>query len=260
MKKRIFLISFLLMFLNVFSQTETVLKDFYFEKSRNDFQKPPVDWQLDGDFALKRLGYWRGSKCGDVPATERVVGHIKNDTVFINYNKRIDPFCDSSIGLAVNAIDLVINIKKYPNYKNFIFQVVRTENCITDDCFIQNINDILQKSFITKKEITLKSDFRNGDETYVIYYDYNIPILIERSINYHTFSDCVSSSFKMRSDAISAKFYIKNWDDHTFVRVGLFKTGLNSLSYNETAMPADYEFSYNREKLAALNMIYTLRN
>ena len=260
MKKHVILIPFLLNFSSVFSQIKNDSQDFFFEKTRNNFQEHPAGWQIDGDFAIKRLGYWRGSKCGDVPQTERVVGHIKNDTVFINYNSKRNPFCNSSIGLAANAIDLVINIKKYPNYQNFTFKVVKTEKCITDDCFIQNINDILEKPFISKKEITFKSDFKDGDETYVIYYDYNIPILIERSIKYHTFSDCVSSNFKMRSDVISAKFYIKNWDDNTFARVGLFKTGLNNLSYKETAMPVDYEFSYDIEKLTDLNMIYKLRN
>lgn len=98
--------------------------DFYFESSKFSPTEPLKGWQENDNTATIRLGYWRGDCCGDVPETERVSAKVMNDTVYINYNKKREPNCDSSIGLCGNAIDFVINKKKYPNYKKLTFKTI----------------------------------------------------------------------------------------------------------------------------------------
>lgn len=99
--------------------------DFYFERSKDSYDKPALKgWQEIDNTATIRLGYWRGDCCGDVPETERVSAKIINDTVYINYNQKRDPLCNPSIGICANAIDFVINKKKYPNYKKLTFKTI----------------------------------------------------------------------------------------------------------------------------------------
>lgn len=99
--------------------------DFYFESSKDNYDKPALkDWQEKDNTATIRLGYWSGDCCGGVPETERVSAKIINDTVYINYNQKREPNCNSSIGYCGNAIDFVINKNKYPNYKKLTFKTI----------------------------------------------------------------------------------------------------------------------------------------
>ncbi|GEM_PF-1121041 len=97
--------------------------DCYVESSKDSPHNPALKgWQEKDNTATIRLGYWRGDCCGGVAKTERVSVKIMNDTVYINYNQKRQPNCDSSIGICGNAIDFVINKRKYPNYKQLKFK------------------------------------------------------------------------------------------------------------------------------------------
>lgn len=252
MKNYLFIFTFLLFPFISFSQPEMDSIGFYFETSKNNgIKNPSYEWDDNGEYATKRIGYWRGSPCGDVPETERVIGIRRNDTIFINYNKKIDPNCDPRIGIAGNAIDLVINTKKYPNYKNIVLIEVKTENYKADSCFIENIDRIITKSFIIKKEIKVSEDWAGGFEIYNIYYDYNEPILIEidkkRIVHYRT-----NRGEKDIPTFIFAKFYIKNWKKNEFIRIGEIKNPIEDENYEvkgyETIkMNSSYKFEFNRE-------------
>lgn len=99
--------------------------DFYIESSKDSYDKPALKgWQENDNTATLRLGYWRGDCCGGVPETERVSAKIVSDTIYINYNQKRKPNCNSSIGLCGNAIDFVINKNKYPNYKKLTFKTI----------------------------------------------------------------------------------------------------------------------------------------
>lgn len=254
MKNQLFIFTFLLFPFISFSQTEKDSIGFYFETSKNSGIKNPYEWEDKGEYAIKRIGYWRGSPCGDVAETQRVVGKIQNDTIFINYNIKINPLCNPAIGLATNTIDLVVNKKKYPNYRNLIIREIKNEDCKTDNCLIENINEIINKPFIKKEEITIKSDSQGGYETYKVYFDYNIPILIERNIKEIIHYDYLDNSTEDKSKYIYAKFYIRNWEKNDFIRVGVFKTLLNNGEIQEIAMPADYEFDYDKNKISEIKI------
>ncbi|MDN3725553.1 hypothetical protein QRD02_14300 [Aequorivita sp. SDUM287046] len=255
MKNHIFIFTFLLFPFISFSQIENDSIEFHFESSKNNwFKIPSNEWKFDGNYAIKRIGYWKGSPCGDVPETERVIGIRRNDTIFINYNKKMDPLCDPRIGVAGNAIDLVINTKKYPNYRNLIIKEVKNEDCKTDSCLIENINNIINKPFINKEEITVKSDSRGGYETYTVYFDYNVPILIERKIKEIIHFDYLDNSTEDKSKYVYAKFYIRNWEKNEFIRVGVFKTLLNNGEIQKIAMPVHYEFDYDKDKISEIKI------
>lgn len=100
--------------------------DFYFETSKT--QWGPNDgkniWRKNGNFAIIRIGDWKGDCCGNVPETERITSKIIKNTIFYNFNKKQRPNCDSGIGLCANAIDLVVNIKKHPNYRKLVFKEI----------------------------------------------------------------------------------------------------------------------------------------
>ena len=257
MKNHLFNYVFILFPLILFSQTNRDSTDFYFESSKNDwFKYPSQEWQFEGEYAIKRIGYWKGSPCGDVAITERVVGYRVNDTIFINYNRRLDPLCDQRIGVAANAIDLVINTKKYPNYKNLILTEVKTENCKSDRCLIENIDRIINRPFITEKEITVNEDWAGGLETYTIYSDYREPILIEvnkkQVVRYRTYR-----GEKEIPTYIRAKFYIKNWRNNEFIRIGEIKSPIKDENYDvkdyeTTTMSSTYKFEFDRELIETL--------
>lgn len=252
MINNLFIFTFLLFPFISFSQIENDSIEFYFESSKNNwFKSPSNEWQFDGDYAIKRIGYWKGSPCGDVPKTERVIGIRKNDTIFINYNKKRDPSCDPRIGVAGNAIDLVINTKKYPNYKKLILTEIKTEDCKTDSCLIENIDRIIAKPFIIKKEIKVSEDWAGGFETYTIYYDYIEPVLIEANqksvVHYRTYK-----GEKDISTFISAKFYIKNWKKDEYIRIGEIKNPINDenyevIDYETIKMNSSYKFEFDKE-------------
>lgn len=253
MKNYLIMFIFLIFPFISFSQNERDSAGFFFESSKNNpFQTPSIEWQFDKGYAIKRIGYWRGSPCGDVPKTERVIGKMRNDTIFINYNKKRVPLCDPRIGIAGNAIDLVINIEKYPNYNDIVLTEVKTENCKTDSCFINNVDDILNKPFIEKKEITINEDWAGGYEMYTVYYDYNEPILIEKNqkfvVRYRTYQ-----GEKDIPTYVSAKFYIKNWKNKEFIRIGEIKNPLKNeyyeiIKYETVKMGSSYKFEFD-EKL-----------
>lgn len=243
-----YLFIFLLFPFISFSQTEKDSSGFYFESSKSNwFKNPSNEWQFEGEYATKRIGYWKGSPCGDVPVTERIIGKMRNDTIFINFNRKRDPFCDPRIGVAANAIDLVINTNKYPNFKNLVL----TEDCKTDSCFIENIDRIIKKPFIIKKEIKVNEDWAGGLETYTIYYDYKEPILIEinkkQVVHYRT--------FKGEKDVptyILVKFYIKNWKNNEFVRIGEIKNPIKDENYDVKdyeiiKIDSSYKYEFNKE-------------
>ncbi len=252
MKNHLFIFTFLLFPFISFSQTETDSIGFYFETSKNNgIKNPTYEWKDKGEYVTKRIGYWRGSPCGDVAETQRVVGKIQNDTIFINYNIKINPLCNPAIGIASNAIDLVINKKKYPNYKNLIIKEVKIEDCKTDNCFIENIDRIITKPFIIKKEIKVSEDWAGGFENYTIYYDYNEPVLIEvntkRVVHYRTYQ-----GEKDVPTYIYAKFYIKNWRNNEFIRIGEIKNPIEDVNYDVKdyeiiKMATSYKFEFNRE-------------
>ena|GEM_PF-1032409 len=260
MKNHLFIFTFLLFPFISFSQTVMDSIGFYFETSKNYGNKNPTyEWEDKGEYATKRIGYWRGSPCGDVPETEKVVGVMRNDTIFINYNKKRDPFCDPRIGIAANAIDLVINTKKYPSYKNLALIEIKTEDCKTDSCLIENIDRIITKPFIIKKEIKVSEDWAGGFETYTIYYDYIEPILIEvnqkRVVHYRT-----NQGEKDIPTFISAKFYIKNWKKNEFIRVGEIKNPVKNENYEVKdyeiiKMDKSYKFEFNRELIENQKLI-----
>lgn len=252
MKNHLFIFTFLLFPFISFSQIENDSIEFHFESSKNNwFKSPSNEWQFDGNYAIKRIGYWKGSPCGDVPQTERIIGIRRNDTIFINYNKKIDPLCDPRIGVAGNAIDLVINTEKYPNYRNLIIKEVKNEDYKTDSCLIENIDRIITKPFVIKKEIKVSEDWAGGFETYTIYYDYNEPVLIEvntkRVVHYRT-----NQGEKDIPTYIYAKFYIKNWRNNEFIRTGEIKNPIKDENYEVKdyeiiKMATSYKFEFNRE-------------
>lgn len=252
MKNHLFILTFLLFPFISFSQTEKDSIGFYFETSKNQgIKNPSYEWEVKREYAIKRIGYWRGSRCGDVAQTERVIGKIQNDTIFINYNLKINSFCDPSIGIATNAIDLVVNKKNYPNFKNLIIKEVRNEDCETDSCFINNVNEIINKPFIVKKEIKNNEDWAGGYESYTIYYDYKEPILIEMNqkkvVHYRTFK-----GEKDIPTFITAKFYIKNWKNNEFIRVGEIKNPLTNdnyeiIKYETVKMNSSYKFEFDKD-------------
>lgn len=252
MKNHLFIFTFLLFPFISFSQIEKDSIEFYFESSKNNWVKSPSnEWQFDGNYAIKRIGYWKGSPCGDVPETERVIGIRRNDTIFINYNKKIDPLCDPRIGVAGNAIDLVINTKIYPDYRDLIIKEIKNEDCKTDSCLIENIDRFIKKPFVIKKEIKVSEDWAGGFETYTIYYDYNEPVLIEvntkRVVHYRT-----NKGEKDIPTYIYAKFYIKNWENNEFIRTGEIKNPIKDENYEIKdyeiiKMSTSYKFEFNRE-------------
>ena len=255
MKNHLFIFTFLLFPFISFSQTEMDSIGFYFETSKNNgIKNPSYEWEDKGKYSTKRIGYWRGSPCGDVAETQRVVGKIQNDTIFINNNIKINPLCNPAIGIASNTIDLVINKKKYPNYRNLIIKEIKNEDCKTDSCLIENINEIINKPFIKKEEITVKSDSRGGYETCTVYFDNNVPILIERNIKEIIHYDYLDNSTEDKSKYIYAKFYIRNWEKDEFIRVGVFKTLLNNGKIQEIVMPVDYEFNYDKDKISEIKI------
>lgn len=117
-------------FSNTFSQSRQIEKDkgdFYFEKSKGNWNEKSMIWKLSADRATIRLGYFRGDCCGSVPTSEQITAKINLDTVFYNLNTTRHPDCRTEIGLCGSAIDFVIDTKKYPNYKNMVFHNIATK-------------------------------------------------------------------------------------------------------------------------------------
>lgn len=122
-----FLTIFSILMLSIYCKSQAIKKPmngFYFKNSKEFTNKGNMIWNKQGDFAVIKLGYWRGDCCGGVAMAEQVTAEINKDTVFYNKNYKRDPNCDSKIGLCGNAIDFVIDIKKYPNYRKLIFKEI----------------------------------------------------------------------------------------------------------------------------------------
>ena len=81
-------------------------------------------WKKNGNLAILRIKYWRGDCCGGVPRAEQITAKIIKDTVLYNLNIKRQPNCRTEIELCGNAIDFVINTKKYPNYKKMVFKEI----------------------------------------------------------------------------------------------------------------------------------------
>ncbi|MCY1479347.1 hypothetical protein D3C87_70170 [compost metagenome] len=127
MKYLLFILLSTITFLNIFAQTVEVKKDtidFYFENSKNKWNEESMIWKKNEDLAILRIRYWRGDCCGGVPMAEQITAKIIKDTVFYNLNIKRDPNCRTEIGLCGNAVDFVINTKKYPDYKKMVFKEI----------------------------------------------------------------------------------------------------------------------------------------
>lgn len=127
MKKLILILLSTITSLNICAQTLEIKKDtnFNFENS-NDFtnKEEKLIWHRKGEKAIIKLGYWRGDCCGGVPRAEQLTATIINDTVFYDRNYKRKPNCSTESKLCGNAINFIISIKKYPNYKKWIFKEV----------------------------------------------------------------------------------------------------------------------------------------
>jgi hypothetical protein len=260
LKMRNYLIFLAFLFFNFLSFSQEV-KDsigFYFESSKNDwFKKPPYEWQKRNIYAVKRIGFYKGNTCGDVPNSEKIRGTIVNDTLFIDLNIKIDPFCDPTIGSAGDAIDFVINTKKYPNYKELVFFVIRTESCLTENCFILDAEDIVNQYNFQKKEMIVNKDFAGGYEKYTVYYNYNnLPIIIEKKqklvVRYKT-----NQGEKEVPTYISATFYIQDWMYNKFIRIGQVKEPIldnkyDIKDYEIVKMNSIFKFDFDKQLIEKL--------
>ena len=127
MRNLIFIILSTITFLNTSAQTVEIKKDtsdFYFENSKNKWNEESMTWKKNGNLAILRIRYFRGDCCGGVPNAEQITAKFINDTVFYNLNIKHEPNCRTEIGLCGNAVDFVINTKKYPNYRNLVFKEI----------------------------------------------------------------------------------------------------------------------------------------
>lgn len=128
MKNPFFLIllicAFLVSFKTSNSKNRQIGFDYYYANSKNSWSDKEKfgKWIEKQDTVFFTLGYFRGNCCGSIPEPKNMFAEIVNDTIYYDYRNKIDPNCDSSIGICGAVIDFVINKNKYPNYKNFIWK------------------------------------------------------------------------------------------------------------------------------------------
>ncbi|HEX8574688.1 MAG TPA: hypothetical protein VF677_00180 [Flavobacterium sp.] len=76
--------------------------------------------EFKNDTVIKTLRF-KSSRC-DIPSVENMNMKIEKDTILFDFGHRFDPDCEREIGSALIMVDLVINKRKYPNYKKLIIK------------------------------------------------------------------------------------------------------------------------------------------
>lgn len=220
--------------------------DFYFETSK-DISKYNT-WEKKGDSAIIKLGEWRGDCCGGVPHPHFIKAKIVKDTLSYNLNNVPNPNCDRRIGICMAAINLVINTKKHPNYKNLIWNEIKYENTPDETKIIDEITQKIESPSIVKHEISEEKGYLGAYEKYIVYTDHHVPILIEREEKEVRRLYLKNGE---RNDTSYSKgiFYITKWDDNQFIRKGKIITAKGSRIIE---MHKDMQFEYDRNKVIQL--------
>ena len=121
-------ISIILIFICCSCKTQTSSDnsfDIFFRKSKNNFQdkESREKWiELKNDTVIYSR-FYKGSPC-DLPIIENMKGTVINDTLYYDNGKLPNYDCKGRIGSAIIIVDIVINKKKYPNYKKLYLKQI----------------------------------------------------------------------------------------------------------------------------------------
>lgn len=250
-------ILFGILILPIFVKSQIATKksfDFYFERSKkNWFENNKIKtWEKRGDSAILRVGYWKGDCCGSVPDAGRITAKIEGDTIFYNLNTQRRPGCKSEIGVCGSAIDLIINTKKYKHYKKLVLKEIRESDCKSDSCFMNAIDVKVNSTSLVKKEMLKDLGYRGGYVKYVAYFDKNTPVLIEMEEKIIMHLYLTNGTEDDHVTYTRAKFYITNWNEGKFLRVGQFGVLRNgAVDYNQ-AMKPESRYEYDKDIVSKL--------